>query len=91
MWTENCSPPGMIIRTLVLTTLLLCGSATYAAAKSDHRSDPKSVKIEKDKDKKKSQLAVSVPDGDPSTALLLTMGAVVLGVFALRQWTAQNS
>ena len=85
----------MIIRTLALTTLLLCGSAAYAAADFDHRSEPKPVKIEKDKDKgkdkKKSNLAVSVPDGDLSTGLLLTMGAVALGVFAWRQRTVQNS
>ena len=84
----------MIIRTLVLTTLLVSGSAAYAA-ESVRYSDPKSVKIEKekdmDKDKEKGKLVVSVPDGDPSTALLLTIGAVGVGVFGLRRRTPQNS
>ena len=44
----------------------------------------------KDKYKEKGVLVVSVPDGDPSSALLLTMGAVALGVFTWRRRTANN-
>lgn len=83
----------MIIRTLALATILLCGSAAYAAAESDHTSKPKSVKVEKDKDDKaknkddkaqnKDSVAVSVPDGDPSTALLLAIGVVCFAVYRL--------
>ena len=90
----------MIIRTLALTTLLLFGLAAYTAAEPNRRSDPRSA-IEKnknnnnnktkDKYKEKGVLVVSVPDGDPSSALLLTMGAVALGVFTLRRRTANNS
>ena len=85
------TPLGMIIRTLALIALLLYGSAVSAVAASNHRS-PKSDKIEEAKDKEKNKLVpVSVPDGDPSTALLLLIGAVGLGALALRQRTAKNS
>jgi hypothetical protein len=37
----------------------------------------------------RTTVPVSVPDGDPSTVLLLAIGAGGLGAFALRQRTAQ--
>ena len=62
----------MTTKILILATIL-CGSAVaYAAAPNP---DLKPVKIDKGKDKAKDTAAVSVPDGDPSTALLLTLGA----------------
>ena len=81
----------MIIRVLVLATLVLGASAGVCTAEADYAGDPKSLKVDrdktktKDKDKDKNRGAVSVPDGDAATGLLLSLGVLGLGVFALRQ------
>ena len=83
-----------MIRAVALATLLLCGSAPYAAAASDRTSDPKSAKVAKEKDDKvktKDVVPVSVPDGDPSTAILLVIGVAGFAVFGWRQRSAHGS
>jgi hypothetical protein len=71
----------MTTRTLVLATLVLCGSAVaYAAEPTDVHKSRKSAK---NADKDKDRVPVSVPDGDPSTALMLTVGVGTAIAWAL--------
>jgi hypothetical protein len=60
----------MTTKILILATIL-CVSAVA------HATDSKPIKADKDndKDKDKDTVVVSVPDGDPSTGLLLTVVA----------------
>ena len=73
----------MLLRTLALATILLFGSTAASVSASDHSSDPKAFEIQKakdkdkDKDKNKQSAPVSVPDGDPSTGLLLIIALAV--------------
>jgi hypothetical protein len=62
---------------IVAVTLGLClGSAMV------HAAGPYKDKV-KDKGKHRSTAPISVPDGDPSTALLLAIGALGVGAMAL--------
>jgi hypothetical protein len=78
-------PVSMTSRILIFAAIVACGSAVAFAAGDEQKSNATSVKLEKDKDKDKPKdsVPISVPDGDPSTALLLTVGAGTAIVWAM--------
>jgi hypothetical protein len=70
----------MTRRILIFVTMVCVGSVAAVAARGMEESDPKTFKTAdkdadkvKDKDKDKDGV-LSVPDGDPSSAVLLGLG-----------------